>query len=111
MLMQLGIMAVATAVFTTVALALGEEAPALYPLVMYLLLPALGAWLSYWGVGRGLNHYAAWPISPIAITFVHWAVVGYPPSSAMAPIWAALLALVAAATGEVKRGRSARRKK
>lgn len=82
-----------------------------YQISMWGLIPGVGAWLAYWATRRGLSAYVAWFAAPIVQTCVHWAMTGYPPSSAGMPIVAALISMVAASAADVLNRREAYKRK
>ncbi len=71
-----------------------------YAVMMWFVVPLLGALTAFYMVRRGVVAFAAFWLPPILQTLVHWLVAGLPPLSAGMPLTAALLSLVGAAAAE-----------
>lgn len=76
--------------------------PALYDIMLFAIMPLLGAYSAYRAVLRGLLNYAAWIAPPACMLFAHTILWGYvPPAGAM--LVCAFISLIGAAAGEVKK--------
>lgn len=97
LLAQLAI-TVAASYLGAMALYLGA---AVYGACQWVLLPIIGAAVSYGITVRGVNNYLAWIVPPVTGAAAHYLAFFYMPPSAGPFMVCALLSIVGAAAGDV----------
>ena len=80
---------------------------ALYGVLSWAGMPALGLASAYRATRRGLLNYAAWIAPPACMALSHWLLWGYLPDPGPV-LLCALISLVGAAAGEVMNQRKGR---
>lgn len=82
-----------------------------HAVLIWALLPVVGAWTAFRAVRKGVNPYVSWILPPVAETFAGLiASMGYAPDAG-GVFLTALIALVGGAAGDVVNRRTRRRGK
>ena len=104
LLLQAAGMIIATLIGVLLPLVFTRRYALMKAILQLGVLPAVSALSAYFPCFRGLSHYLGWIIPPVAAACVPWAAVGYPLSPGIVFL-CALLAMVGASAGAVKRRR------